>query len=307
MLVEKLNMDVWQKLIVLKELPVYYETNYLEAIAIAFHIHVVYLAVYDKGNPRLLLAAFEKNNKLITPEYFTYNPYWIDKQLGERKQLEIQKSLIFFLKKHYKKIVLKFNTNIGDIRPFKWEGFRIDIRYTYIKDTSEPVHTSIIKNLNRVKNAHISIIPTIPDESVIDLNVSFLSTFGIRSTKIICYKTVLQRWAELGYLKSFTIKNSDQIIGSSLVLLDKKLKTAYTYISSPISRNEKYAHTMLYQYRLDWLAVNGFTVIDFCGANMEKIAVFKTYFNPILKPYYIVKYSRWRNRLKFVQKIMDAL
>lgn len=296
----------WKETLANKDLPVFFEVDYLKAIRDSFNVTVDYFFYQEADEVVFASAVFVKRGRVIIPENFTYNPFWFKPGLNERRQLKIQKLFIEHLKSKYRNIALKFNMNVMDVRAFKWQGFDAEVRYTYLKDTGKPSHPDIEKNIKKADKS-VLIIAGKMSEEIIDMNLGFLRRLGYNNQKRRAYKYLLLELEKLCYLKSFAVIKEDVLLAASIVLLDKKQKKAYTLISSPIVREIKYAHTLLYQERIDWLFKNGFKTVDFCGANMDSISNFKSFFNPELCPYYIVRYSAFKHRLNPFLNLLQRL
>ncbi|TAH05046.1 MAG: hypothetical protein EAZ15_00205 [Sphingobacteriales bacterium] len=291
-MIKEIKSTEWAKLVASGSYPVFFDPKYLDAVIEAFGVKVAYF-IYEEKNEELFLAAvFIKNHKVIKPDDFTYNPYYLKPTLSERKQIAIQNKFIELLKSNFKSIDIKFNVDVLDIRPFKWAGFKIDIRYTYIKNTSEPSHINIKKNIKKAEKQNIRICVNTPTENCFIMATQFLKNLGYDNNLIIYYKNYFNSLTNNSLLVNFEIYKSDDLIGSALCLLDKTSLKAYTLLSNPLSNENSYAHTMLYQTRIHWLRDNNFIEVDFCGANYETISYFKSYFNPKLMPYYVVKYKK---------------
>lgn len=291
-MLKELSKTEWNELFTNGSFPVFFNPNYLDTVSLAFQVNIVYYSYTEKQDLFFLAAVFIKDNKVIIPDDFTYNPYFLNPTLSERKQIAIQNQFIVLLKSRFKSVGIKFNVDILDVRPYKWAGFNVDVRYTYIKNTSEPSHYSIEKNLKRVSKTDIEVRVNAPNTVAIDLNVDFLKTLGYTLIQKNCYSNFLHLLSKNNLLLNFEVYKSQNQIGSSLVLLDIKNFKAFTLISNPISHTFKYAHTLLYQTRINWLKENNYNEVDFCGANVESISNFKSFFNPTLKPYYVVRYKK---------------
>lgn len=296
----------WEKKLTNKNLPVFFDIDYLKAITESFNVTVHYFIYQEADEVLFASAVFVKRERVIVPENFTYSPFWLKPGLNERRQLKIQKLFIELLKSKYRNIALKFNINVMDVRAFKWEGFDAEVRYTYLKDTGKPSHPDINRNIKIVKNNFQCSSEEVMEESI-HINVDFFRQIGHHVGRRASYKKLLFFWRDSGYLKSYTIRKEEKLISACLLLMDDQLKTAYILALNPADHTEKYAHTILYQNMINWLKDLGYKNIDFCGANMEGIASFKSIFYPELCPYYIVRYSAFRQKLNPFLNLLQRL
>ncbi|TZF83637.1 hypothetical protein FW774_09170 [Pedobacter sp. BS3] len=292
----------WKTALNLEQHSIFFQPDYLNAVAEAFRVSVKYYIYTKKGKVLAALAVFKKGRNIVMPEQFTYTPFWVEEGLSEVKCNDILKEIITHLKRQYRKIALKLDVDIKDIRPFLWQGFVADIRYTYIKKTDEPVHPSIYKNLN--KATHYTLETHFPDDKSIDINVAFLSELFFFKIKAVSFIKLMQLLTIKGYLQAFNVFYEEKHICSSLVLLDKKKNKSYTLLSNKINREHAYAHTLLYQGRIDWMCNNDFTYMDLCGADMEGISRFKAFFNPKLENHFYVSYSPANPLLRILLRVI---
>ncbi len=297
----------WKSALFLSEMPIFFQPEYLNSIQAAFGIPLKYYLVQNDEITQAALAVFVKNGKIILPEHFTYTPLWLAEHLSERKKIALIKEVISHLKSIYSKIVFKLSPDIIDIRAFIWEGFEIENRYTYIKDGATAPHKSITRNLNLADLKNFACHATEASIISIKKNIEILESLNFSKMQIYQIKTFLNKLSQTGLLFAVTLYESENCIASNLVLLDKIEKKGYLLFASPVSRSKKFAHTFLYQETINWLLVNNYAELDFCGANFEGIANFKSFFNPKLKPYYIVRYSALRNKLRPLFKLLDRI
>ncbi|MDF3076306.1 MAG: hypothetical protein K0S09_195 [Sphingobacteriaceae bacterium] len=297
----------WAQALELEPLPVFFQPDYLSAVANSFKVSIKYYVLKKKGKLAVAIAVFVKGRSIVLPENFTYSPLWVSDAMDERDRLEVLKQLLTSLKASFYRIALRFSVEVTDVRPFIWQGFQVENRYTYIKTPGLQAHYSIEKNLKHKNVESYNCIAQVPDATSVRVNIRFLRSLGYSAKKTKAFMSLFTALAERGYLRAFSLYRADICLGSNLVLLDKKLLKAYMLALNPISRSEKYAHTFLYQYMIETLFSQGHKEIDFCGANMEGIANFKSYFNPQLRPYFIIRYSAVRNRFKRVFQLIDRI
>lgn len=311
-MLKEIKTDEWAKIVNNGSFPVFFNPDYLNAISTAFELKISYYNFIEKDTLLFLASVFFENNKVIVPDNFTYNPYYLNPTISERNQIAIQKQFIELLKSKYRSITIKFNIDILDIRPYKWAGFKIDVRYTYIKNTNEPAHHSIIRNIKTVSKKDIEVLVNKPTINAINLNVDFLTTLSYTPKQKKRYFNFLVSISSKSLISNFEVYGNRKQVCSSLVLIDKLQFKGFILVLNPVSNEFKYAHTLLYQTIINWLKDNNYTYVDFCGANYGSIANFKSFFNPELKSYYVVNYKKKRfgflNKIKvFVKQIIKKL
>jgi len=294
---QKVNAVQWNDALVVIPHTIFFHEDFLNIISLVYSASLNFM-LYRKGDELLAATAFfSKENSVITPVEFYYHPYFLKEQLIEVTYLQIHEELLSYLKKNYSAIQLKLDVNLTDIRPFIWAGFRVDNKYTYIKNGDTEPHYGVLKKLRKQDAREYYLKVEAPNEQSIGLNIDFHSS-GLGFSKNFCseYRSLLQRWADAGYLKAFNVYRAQRHICSNLTLLDMNNKKAYQILLNNVSNEEKYAHTFLYQKVFEWCFENGFDTVDMCGANIQSISKFKSYYNGTLTPYFKVSYSPYQNK-----------
>lgn len=288
----------WKQIINANECSIFFNSQFLNAIANNFNYKLHYLVFHENGKYLLSGAFYSYNRNIITPLAFTYASIQIE-DISDRKYIEVINSLCVYLKKEFRKISLRLPLDITDLRPFIWEGFRITNRYTYVKSVDDFFYKSIEKNKLKVKlkaeNAGFSFKVEIATEDDIDRVLGSLKKLFIRRKTIKSHKDFLLNLGNTGVLIAFNAYLNAVLNCTSLVLIDKNLKKSYALLIQ--ESDNKLVHTFLYVKRLEWLQQNDFEKIDFCGANSKGLANFKSFFNPVLKPYYLVNYNPFSYKL----------
>jgi hypothetical protein len=293
----ELDETAWKKEESILDLPLFYDSKYLNSIALVYNLKVNYYCFKTSSKTLALISFFSTKSKIVTPEGFSYSPYFIIENLSEIVYFDINNSLISLLKKKFRSIYLKLGINITDVRPFIWNGFKIQTKYTHLKNNLLSSHKTVIKNLSKIIDEKYYFEVEQPCESSIRLNMDFLQKLGISKFNCVKYEMLLMKWTENGYLKAFNVYKNQQLLCSNLVLVDENTKRAYTILLNNVDFTEKYAHTFLYQSITDWCFKKGIFEIDFCGANIPGISIFKSYFTTELKIYYKISYNSFSNSL----------
>ena len=297
-----LDSEEWQIETQKKNLSIFYNIDYLKIISETYNLKITLMGYEQKKKSVSLIAFFSKNNNIIVPEGFSYCPFNVDKNIAEQTYFDICDSLILNLKSNFKKIYFKLDIDFYDVRPFIWNDFKIEIKYTHIKKDQLPPHHSIIKNLSKINSKEFKFILEEANDQSIELNTDFLKQLGSSPNKIYHYRKIIEGWSNCGYLKAFSLYKGINLVSSNLILMDIPKKKVYTILLNNGKTNEKFGHTLLYFSQLNWCYENGFREIDFCGANILGISVFKSFFNTELKMYFKLSYhpitgfirSKWK-------------
>lgn len=301
----RITEENWLLAIEKLDLPLFYQPNYLNAISNSFKLELNYFSFTSKHQVISLFSFFtDSKNALVIPEAFSYSPFYINKSFSEKLYIDVLSSLIDILKKEFKSIKIKLPTDILDIRPFIWENFKIDIKYTHEKIGGLSPDASIIKNLTKDVISEYDFKVEDLTEHSLSLNLEFLSTLDFSTKKISRHRYLIQAWAKHDYLKAFNLYRDNVLICSNLVLLDFNSSKAYTILLNKVDAAHKFAHTYLYDQIIKWCVINQINNIDFCGANFKTISEFKSRFSTELKSYYVVNYSPISS---FLKKIEDSL
>jgi hypothetical protein len=285
----RITEDNWLKSIKEFNLSIFYQSDYLKSISQSFDLELNYFS-FSKNNQVFSLVAFfnNKSRHIIFPEGFSYSSFHIQNNLSEKVYLDIITSLIKILKKDFKNIKFKLETNITDIRPFSWENFSIEVRYTHIKQNNLPPEKRVLKSLRKDYNSDYDFKFEELNHASLKLNLDTLRALSFSKTKINLHQKLLATWAERGYLKAFNLYRSNTLICSSLVLIDYSNFRVYIILINKVEKEFKNAHSFLYQQIISYCKENGWQTVDFCGANFKSISEFKSRFNTELKMYFMV-------------------
>jgi hypothetical protein len=281
------------------DLSLFYNSEYLDCIADVFKLKIHYFICTTKEGILALGAFFcDSNRNIVLPEGFSYSSFYLKNDLTEKSYGDLQISLIKILKSEFKNIKLKFETTITDVRPFIWEGFNLEVKYTHIKTNDLPPEASVINNLSKqvVKEYRFEVEEL--NNSNLLLNLEFLKKLSFSAKKIKELQKLLQLWAECNYLKAYSIYKKNILVCSNLVLIDFNSSKVYTILLNKPDKQYKFAHSYLYHSMIEWGKENGINTIDFCGANYKSISEFKSRFNTELTMYFVVSYSPLRAKLK---------
>ncbi|WP_207532163.1 hypothetical protein [Desertivirga arenae] len=285
---------------------VFFEPDFLQVIAESFHYKVHYLLAAEDGNILAAAAIFTKGVEIVIPLTFTYSSILIDSKISERRYLEVFQNLLKYMQGRWRRIQLRIGGGeIRDMRPFLWTGFEVKPKFTYIKDVTETeVHKSVESNFKKVSQGGVSFKVEKPGLLSIERNLAFLTKQGLSKKEVKPYFKFFDKLAEAGFLVSFNAYKNEELVCSNLVLLDG-LRKAYTLL---IHKGDiKDIHTYIYIQGLKWMSTQRVKLVDYCGANLESIANFKSYFNPVLQPYFLVVYDERKHNMKLSFEKLKAV
>lgn len=301
----RLSEDEWQLAINELKLPLFYHSDYLKCIATVYELEISYLSFQLKNQTTALIAVLSDTKKnIVLPEGFSYTPFYIVRDINERLYVDVIISLIKILKKEYKKINFKFEIRITDIRPFSWENFLINVRYTHIKQDNLPPERRVLRSLGKDYNNDYNFKFEELNYANLKLNLDTLRTLNFSKTKITLHQKLLESWADRGYLKAFNLYRNNALIHSSLVLTDFDHSKAYIILLNKVGNEFKNAHSVLYQKIIEFGRENKLKTIDFCGANFKSISEFKSRFNTELKMYFVVSFDPFQAKIKSNYKFL---
>ncbi len=306
-MVNKVNKEEWLAVLSShKQLnSLFFNPDFLSVVKDAFDYQVHYFVVVQKQVPLFAAAIFSKGKDVVVPLAFTYSSIYIDKTISDRKRIDLLKSFIDLLKKDFRKISFRFNADLEDLRPFTWLGFKLDLRYTYIKQIGEGVHQSVLRNVERAKSDGYYFKAVSVDDESIKRNLDDFSHYGLSKKAYGQYHKLFDELFGMGCLKSFNVYLGEQLVCSNIVLLDEKTHQLYTLLIN--KTDHKNATSYLYKEAIDWCKDHGYRFIDYCGANEERIADFKSYFNPHLSPYYLVSFVPYENQTNLIKQKFKAI
>ncbi len=283
----------------------FFNPDFLATVKDTFGYQLHYYVAIQKQVPLFAAAVFSRGKDVVVPLAFTYSSIYLDQTISDRRRVDLLKSFIGLLKKDFRNISFRLNAEMEDLRPFIWEGFQVDLRYTYIKRIGEDVHDSILRNVERAKNEDFCFKVSVVEREAIKKNLDDFRHYGLPRSAYGQYYQLFERLAFMGCLRSFNVYKGEELICANIVLLDEEKHQLHTLLIN--KTNHKNATSYLYKETIDWCAVNNYQFIDYCGANDERISDFKSYFNPHLSPYYLVSYSPFRSFINNTKPKIKAI
>jgi hypothetical protein len=288
---------------------IYSNPAFVKATAQKFEFK--YYIYFEKEIPLIGFLVYLNHKNITSTNLFTvYNGFWINERLKEKKINQILVESLDFLKSRFRNIKFILPIGFNDVRAFKWCGFDVEIRYTYIKNLKDlSFKSDVNRNYNKaLKEFNLLFFEGFLEKSLWGNYQTQLNKIGFSKHKIAAIFNWLLQLEKAQLLKIFIVKESDIYAGSAIVLLDEGKKNAFLLYNHTISDHAQSQKTaFLYVEIHHWLLKHDFNSLDYLGANFRKIAEFKSNFNPTLNSYFIVNYNVKRDYLRFYKNKIKAL
>lgn len=264
------------------------------------------LTIQKKGTIFGGILLFEKNNKIVIPRFTPYtsviyrkidtsNNYKI---ISERRK--INELIALYLKRNYKKIVLKQNIEYIDIRDFQFNKFSASYLYTYYNNLEkynlDTIKSENRRNINKAlkeKNYEFELVTNYNeidvllepffetmDKKVFSVDKKFKDKF-INMVKFLKERTLF-----------YILKSEEDILSTRIVLIDNNKKIeAWVSGTTEKGRKERTASYLAHKILSD-LKEKSYKDFDWDGANTPGVTDFKRNFGGELKPYSILEFYK---------------
>jgi hypothetical protein len=298
-----LEREHWEASI-LKERSLFFneKNDFVDAVANSFNLKVHHI-LFKKGDKTIVsLIAYAKGDRIVVPLYFVYSTLWINK-ISDSAYSTYVTAFLAQLKLHFKNISLNLNPAISDVRPFIWSGFNVAPKYTYIKDLNIFANypSDVKSSIKKAIDSDVEFIKVPFSEELVAQNMIFLRNSTLLSSDkisgIMSFFNVLKSDGKLEFYIC-TLKN--ELIASSIVLVDDVQKVAYTAFLNKVELNSfgnHSIHAFLYDGIFKSLSQRGYQMVDLLGANVFSISKFKGKLQGDLIAYYSVEYKNLGNFL----------
>ncbi|HTN22111.1 MAG TPA: hypothetical protein VL125_16660 [Pelobium sp.] len=269
--------------------------SFYEKYAESFDLNILYIVYLNsKKEATVAFIIFEKDNSILHIAHYNYSFLWIKNNLKSKGSRLDFAEAVYLLKEKYDNIVLRL-TNIEDLRAFSSNGFKIEIRYTFVKKTGDLNYSyGIQKHYKRGRDLlKLKFDAEVDFEEIFRYQMSFLNKKRISVDKKVIYRYLNGLWNE-NKLIAFTVIGGNQLIyASGVVSLNYMEDVAYfLFCNTKDDKNKSAINAFMYieiQKRLFDLGINNF---DYMGANIKSIAEFKHTLNPYLMPVYSIVCAR---------------
>lgn len=191
-----------------------------------------------------------------------------------------------------------------DMRPFKWDGYDLDVHYTYVLDISRPIEevwSALDKDckqaIRKYQKYDLSIkkIDTLKDDEDIDLfyNMmkSVLSKEGLhffQRNNLSYFKDVLLKFPK--NIETYFLYYKEVVV--SIYCVVKYKDTYLLWAGAGAMENElvNEEHSSLNDYMcwelIKMAKAEGYTQVENWGADVKRLTKFKAKYNPSLKWHY---------------------
>lgn len=274
-----------------------------------YGVSVHYFIYYHKQKPCISFLAYSKGKKLINPNYFLYSAIWIDETLSETAYIEHCTAFVRAMTNRFNAIYLITPTKLKDIRPFLWNGFSAQPRFTYLKKLEElDYENEITKHIKAVEKLDYQWKVEKLTAEVLQINLETLAKLNFIKKKIALIRNFLSNSGLVEQIQCFSCYDNGKLLLSNIVLVDENSKTAYTILLNKSSKADaKKPHAYLYHFIFSNLKTNGYEFVDLMGADMKSISIFKSRFGADLQNHYELSYSSSRHFKSTVKNKVKGL
>jgi len=203
---------------------------------------------------------------------------------------EIDKFILSKLRPNF--IMMHLSPDILDSRPFKWTGYEVEPRHTYIIDLSlglnhiwKQFHRELRRSINKAikKGVHVEEGSKKELEFIYTLLVKRRTEQGMHATSSIEYLTDVFQSFKKNNMKLLVAKFNKRRIGG-LINLHYKNKVIF-WIGAPKISSEISVNELLLWESIKFAYDQGFRYYEIMGANHPKLYTFKTKYNGDLVMY----------------------
>lgn len=297
----------WKKHSLLLNQSIFFDLDFIHDVANSYSLRVEKLIYIKKGNVVGMCALYLLRNNVVTPDWFIETPVYINKNNSEQTYLTIFEDLLITLKNRFTNIRMRLPVDFYDIRPCIWNGYEVKVKYTHVKDNELVYRKNVIKHLrqSKDKNCYSTEVSGFSKEGM-DLILKFQRKLGV-SEKIINHNMLFfESQKDRGRIKFLNVrhKDSNSLLCSLVVLVDSTFDKAHLLMISDTRQDSRsmLIHTYLYDFALKWAHKEKIGTVDFCGANIKSISIFKSSFGTELKSYFYIEKMNFLNNLIYIFK-----
>lgn len=294
MLVE-VDSNVFEK-VVCNDKEIYFDLTFIEITANVNNLDSIFYIFYDnKNHPVVAFVLYKNGKKIVIPkQYLFYNGIWTKHSLKIKRGRDYLYESLNKLKDIYSEINLFLPIHFTDIRPFIWNDFKINLRYTYVKlCQDQDYEKDALINYKKASELGLSFENNSNYNIDWEIYESQLKSFDISILKIKRLKKWIEGLQTENMIFHFNVNQGTKVIGSGILLNDKSRQKAY-FLLRHIPKNEiqKAVNSYLYIEILKYLNSINYETLNYLGANLRSIAEFKSRFKPTLMPNYMVSFKK---------------
>jgi hypothetical protein len=210
---------------------------------------------------------------------------------------EVTRLIISDLKQHFDYIDFSLMNHVRDVRPYLWQGFQVEIKYTYTFPLNpfEELKKQFSQSLRRKINLALKNEQHVDDSSDTAPLVEFVvNSYRFHHTKPPIparkMKTILDDCLQKNLGRLYYLLNDGKPVAGLFFLKDSKRVYALFSGIDPQYRDSQFTD-YLHAYALQKDEYQG-KEFDFLGANSQAFEPFKRSFGGQLTPYFRVWYTK---------------
>lgn len=280
------------------------QESVVNAIKTYHNCEVQYIVLQKKNKVLISFVALVNKKNILAPIHFFYSAIWVDSNLSDTTYCESVTDFIKQLNQQFNSIKIKLPPNMVDIRPFIWNNYNVDNKFTYLKNIDDLTYgKDVQKGLANFDFKDYEFKNEVLTEASLAVNISIFEEFGDYSrSKINKLKKLIVDLAATNYLTCLNCYKNGNLLVSHILFVDKESKIVYTVLKNKAPAGEKLLHTVLYHQLFSFFKAKDYELVDLLGADMEKISLFKSRFNVILAPVTYLSYNKQRVKLNEVKQ-----
>ncbi len=241
---------------------------------------------------------------ISTPLLFTYYSGILFKDFScEKRQKQIIEKneaiakIHHYLKNELKLFIFKLHHTIDDVRQFKWLGYKIKPRHTFILDIEsidkvwDGLSNSLKRKIKEAQEREFKVIKTtnvekLSEQQILSYKKSGAKFFlGFKDLKMLLEKLVQNGTIQVYYVVD---KNETVLASRGISIWNNK---AYDVVAGMTDREVDVASHFLLWEILEDLSSSGIKEFDFCGADLGSVSFFKAQFGGKIKISFEVGYA----------------
>jgi hypothetical protein len=285
---------------IVKNLSFWSSPELLVAFARRHEVALSYICISKNDSVLLCMPIFEKkkfflrythqlNTCYYTPIDFFLDPF-VSICEAENEKLKLVRTLANFLKKRYVNINIKISPEYQDMRAFLWAGLRAEPLYTHRKLISEydsaTLPRSVKRTLKKAWDTDIVVSELWDQDSINTLLAEMCNKKGIsRYSLSEPFRIFLEELHKKGLCRPYIVYSGGEPIAFRVTLVSEPESRVYDFLAGANKHGYDVGGNI---FCLDYIfgSNKDFCEYDFCGANIESIAFFKSQFQCRLVSYY---------------------
>ncbi len=189
----------------------------------------------------------------------------------------------------FSNIHLKLKPNNIDVRPFLWNNFICLKRYTYTVDLANINHEMFLTIPEYKKWQHLKIVQEHLTTEVIHQHIEFLKPIVKHSRLNTIKHDLTDNIRSLNVLN--IVNEQGNVLASMIFNTESTEAQQLFYYISDENKKQRIGVYAQYAFML-YFKEQGYTIFDFCGANIPTIAEYKQRFPVKLEAFYELWYHR---------------